>query len=137
MCVLHIGIGNAGVQLDFIGDGHAVPDAVDGLGFQFKELIVPVNFNELAIDTQLGGNGLGKLSIKTGPVSAIILVIHGGVVGDAHNQSAFLLNVSQIRVGIFLGASCEEGQNGNEAKYKSDHLFHNTISFFGSGLFVF
>ena len=120
----HIGIGAVGIQLDLIGDGHAVPDGVNVLGFQLVELLAPVTQDqELALDAQLLADLLGQLRVEARPVAVFVLVVHGLVVGDAHDHGALLLNVLQVGVGGGA-AGGQAGQSQYQNQQQSKHLFH-------------
>ena len=100
LCILCISLGGSGVLHDIIGQGHAVPDAVDALGIQLHDLGIPVDLHKLRLHAQLFADSSGQLGIKTGEVAIGIGVVHGLVNSVANDQLALALDVIQIAANL-------------------------------------
>src|SRR5699024_3364689 len=88
-----VGVGGGGAARDLIGDGHAVPQAVHRPALQLHELVVPVDDAELHLHAQGLGHLAGHVGVKAGPLAVLVLVVHGGELGDANHQGALVLYV--------------------------------------------
>ena len=103
-----VGPGGGGVLLDLIGQGQAVPDAVDALGVQLDHLGVPVDLHELRLHAQLLAHGGGKLGVKPGKVTVGVGVVHGLVDGVANDHLALALDL--VQVALCCGGAAGRGR---------------------------
>ena len=95
-----VGVGSAHGGEHVVGEGHAVPHAVDGPGVQLLHLVVPGDLLELHVHAKALGEGLGHVGVKADPlIAALFLVVHGGEVGNAHHQGPLALDVGQVALG--------------------------------------
>ena len=123
--VVAVGIGAGHGGGDLIGEGHAVPYAVNALGVQLQYLVVPLDFHEFHFHPQVLCKGGGHVCIEANPVAVSILVVHGGKVGDAHHQGALLLDI--IGVGLLgEGGNCQ-GHHHNQGGEQCSEFFHGTF----------
>ena len=76
---------------DVIGQGHAVPDAVDALGVQLDNFGVPVDLNKVGLHAQLFADGSGKLGVKAGEIAVGVSVVHRLIDGVADGHFALVL----------------------------------------------
>ena len=112
LCVLGVGLGGGGVGHDILGQGHAVPDAVDALGVQLHHLVSQLISTNSGSTPSFAHTAVASSVSK--PVSCrrrrcSSWLVHG--VADDH--FALALDVVQIaarcgrsRTGCTAGSSC-------------------------------
>ena len=88
----------------FVGEGHAVPDAVNGLGAELHDLVVPVDLDEFCFHAEALCKCLCHVGVKADPFAVFVLIVHRSEVGDADDQLAVRLDIGDVAVSGSLGS---------------------------------
>lgn len=84
--IFAIRVGALHCSLHAIGQGHAVPHAVEILAVQLIDLHIPVDDHEFHLNAQLLSHQLGHVGVKADPLIVFILIVHRCELGDTNHQ---------------------------------------------------
>ena len=134
---------------NLVGERHAVPDTVNGLGAELHDLVVPVDLDEFCFHAEALCKCLCHVGVKADPFAVFVLIVHRSEVGNADDQLAVRLDVGDVAVcgglGSFFGGggflcggcrlglrgTCGAGKNHHAGKQHCDHLFHGLFLLIG------
>ena len=119
--------------LHAVEDGHAGPNAIALFSIQLRQLLLPVDGEDLHLPAQLIAGRLGNLNVKAGVAAVIAQVAEGRILGiDADRKDL-------LAVGVVIDLLAAAGQQGNGHQHCQQqaqgflHILHICLLLFPAG----